>query len=45
LLTDDAAHAAAVDRGRHRLAAFTWSRTASVLRTTLERAAGGESRT
>ncbi len=43
LLTDAAAHAALVDRGRDRLAAFTWSRTASVLRATLERAALGES--
>ena len=39
LLTDADAHAAAVERGRARLDAFTWSRTASVLRETLERAA------
>ena len=45
LLTDTAAHASAVDRGRDRLAAFTWSHTASVLRSALERAARGESRT
>ncbi len=40
LLTDADAHAAAVSRARTRLGAFTWSRTASVLRDTLERAAG-----
>ena len=45
LLTDATAHAAAVDRGHDRLAAFTWSRTASVLRTTLERAVHGEAHT
>jgi glycosyltransferase involved in cell wall biosynthesis len=39
LLTDADAHGAAVERGRARLGAFTWSRTASVLRETLERAA------
>jgi glycosyltransferase involved in cell wall biosynthesis len=39
LLTDAEAHAAAVARARARLDAFTWSRTASVLRETLERAA------
>lgn len=39
LLTDAEAHASAVARGRARLGAFTWSRTASVLRETLERAA------
>jgi len=39
LLTDANTHATAVARGRARLEAFTWSRTASVLRETLERAA------
>ena len=39
LLTDANAHAGAVARARTRLGAFTWSRTASVLRDTLERAA------
>ena len=38
LLTDPDAHAALVARGRARLAAFTWTRTATVLRDTLERA-------
>jgi glycosyltransferase involved in cell wall biosynthesis len=38
LLTDGHAHAALVARGRARLAAFTWTRTATVLRDTLERA-------
>jgi glycosyltransferase involved in cell wall biosynthesis len=44
LLTDAEAHAAAVARGRLRLDAFTWSRTASVLRDTLERAAARKAR-
>jgi glycosyltransferase involved in cell wall biosynthesis len=44
LLVDEGAHAAAVARGRARLDAFTWSRTASVLLETLERAAGREAR-
>jgi glycosyltransferase involved in cell wall biosynthesis len=39
LLTDTDAHARAVALGRARLDAFTWTRTASVLRNTLERAA------
>jgi glycosyltransferase involved in cell wall biosynthesis len=39
LLTDANAHATAVARGRARLETFTWPRTASVLRETLERAA------
>jgi glycosyltransferase involved in cell wall biosynthesis len=39
LLTDADEHADTVARGRARLDAFTWSRTASVLRETLERAA------
>jgi glycosyltransferase involved in cell wall biosynthesis len=44
LLTDADAHAGAVVRGRARLDAFTWTRTASVLNDTLERAAAGGSR-
>jgi glycosyltransferase involved in cell wall biosynthesis len=36
LLTDPAAHAALVDRGRARLSAFTWAHTAAVLRDTIE---------
>lgn len=44
LLTDSDAHAAAVARGRARLSAFTWARTASVLCATLERAARREAR-
>jgi glycosyltransferase involved in cell wall biosynthesis len=44
LLTDDHAHAAAVARGRERLNAFTWSRTASVIQDALERAALGGKR-
>lgn len=44
LLTDADAHAAAVVRGRARLGAFTWARTASVLRDTLERAGRPEAR-
>jgi len=39
LLTDADAHAGAVVRGRARLDAFTWTRTASALTDTLERAA------
>jgi glycosyltransferase involved in cell wall biosynthesis len=39
LLTDPQLHQAVVDRARTRLSAFTWTRTASVLRDTLERAA------
>jgi glycosyltransferase involved in cell wall biosynthesis len=39
LLTDPAAHAGLVERGRARLAAFTWAHTAAVLRDTLEDAA------
>jgi glycosyltransferase involved in cell wall biosynthesis len=45
LLTDEDAHAAAVARGRARLEAFTWSRTAAVLRETLERAATTRAKT
>ena len=41
LLTDSDAHARAVALGRARLDAFTWTRTADVLRETLERVAGG----
>ncbi|MEO6222021.1 MAG: glycosyltransferase family 1 protein [Vicinamibacterales bacterium] len=44
LLTNADAHAAAVARSRARLGAFTWARTASVLRDTLERAAAGKAR-
>jgi len=44
LLTDEEAHAAAVARGRARLGTYTWSRTASVLRETLEAAARREAR-
>jgi glycosyltransferase involved in cell wall biosynthesis len=44
LLTDPDVHAAAVARGRAQLEAFTWSRTASVLRETLERAATARTR-
>lgn len=40
LLTDPAAHAAAAAAARERLAHYTWSRTAAVLRTALEDAAG-----
>jgi glycosyltransferase involved in cell wall biosynthesis len=40
LLTDQQAHARLVALGRARLDAFTWTRTADVLRETLERAAG-----
>ena len=39
LLIDADAHAGAVARGRARLDAFTWTRTASVLKDTLERVA------
>jgi glycosyltransferase involved in cell wall biosynthesis len=39
LLTDPAVHQSAADRARARLDAFTWQRTAAVLRDTLERAA------
>lgn len=38
LLTDEDTHATLVARGRARLGAFTWTRTATVLRDTLERA-------
>jgi glycosyltransferase involved in cell wall biosynthesis len=44
LLTDEDVHGAAVERGRTRLGAFTWSRTASVLLEALERAAAGGAR-
>ena len=43
LLTDAGVHAETVARGQARLGAHTWSRTASVLRSALERAAAGES--
>ncbi len=39
LLSDDAAHGRAVEAARGRLARFTWTQTARVLRDTLERAA------
>ncbi|HUR19988.1 MAG TPA: glycosyltransferase family 1 protein [Vicinamibacterales bacterium] len=44
LLTDADAHASAVARGRARLEAFTWTRTATVLRETLERAVADRAR-
>jgi glycosyltransferase involved in cell wall biosynthesis len=39
LLSDEGAHSRAVELGRARLREFTWTRTATVLRETLERAA------
>ena len=39
LLTDDRAHADLLARGRRRLGAFSWSRSAAIVRQTLERAA------
>ncbi len=44
LLTNAAAHAEAVERGRARLDAYSWTTTASVLRATLEQAAAGNTR-
>ena len=44
LLTNENTHAALVASARARLGAFTWAHTASVLRETLERAAGPEAR-
>ena len=39
LLTDDGAHAAALARGRRRLASFSWATTAATILSALERAA------
>lgn len=39
LLTDDDAHADLLTRGRQRLDAFSWARSAAIVRQTLERAA------